>query len=251
MSEQHIPLIYNYCDRWCERCAFTSRCKNYERNTNVPPEQNDIHNQAFWEGMSSHLEEAIVLLKQVAEQEGINLEKLMAETDNAAYEERRKNMHERVHGHIIMQLANQYAVQALRFTRKEEPLREPAEMLQQQVNLNLVSETEARKTVALLTDCYEVIGWYAHLVGPKLSRALHGQFEGYETDDYPKDSDGSAKIALIAIQRSMAAWMGLYRHLPAAEDTALNCLALLDKLTKEVNQSFPRAMQFKRPGFDD
>jgi len=24
-----IPGIYNYCDRWCERCAFTSRCMNY------------------------------------------------------------------------------------------------------------------------------------------------------------------------------------------------------------------------------
>ena len=24
-----IPGIYNYCDRWCERCAFTSRCSNY------------------------------------------------------------------------------------------------------------------------------------------------------------------------------------------------------------------------------
>jgi predicted protein tyrosine phosphatase len=21
-----IPGIYNYCDRWCERCPFTSRC---------------------------------------------------------------------------------------------------------------------------------------------------------------------------------------------------------------------------------
>jgi hypothetical protein len=21
-----IPGIYNYCDRWCERCRFTSRC---------------------------------------------------------------------------------------------------------------------------------------------------------------------------------------------------------------------------------
>ena len=24
-----IPGIYNYCDRWCERCPFTSRCMVY------------------------------------------------------------------------------------------------------------------------------------------------------------------------------------------------------------------------------
>jgi len=25
--ERMIPGIYNYCDRWCERCAFSRRCR--------------------------------------------------------------------------------------------------------------------------------------------------------------------------------------------------------------------------------
>ena len=24
-----IPGVYNYCDRWCERCPFASRCRSY------------------------------------------------------------------------------------------------------------------------------------------------------------------------------------------------------------------------------
>ncbi len=28
-TENFIPGIYNYCDRWCERCPFTDRCMNY------------------------------------------------------------------------------------------------------------------------------------------------------------------------------------------------------------------------------
>jgi hypothetical protein len=31
-NPDHIPGIYNYCDRWCERCQLTSRCLNYEIN---------------------------------------------------------------------------------------------------------------------------------------------------------------------------------------------------------------------------
>ena len=27
---KYIPGIYNYCDRWCERCPFTSQCLNCE-----------------------------------------------------------------------------------------------------------------------------------------------------------------------------------------------------------------------------
>ena len=30
-----IPGIYNYCDRWCERCAFTARCMNFAMGLNA------------------------------------------------------------------------------------------------------------------------------------------------------------------------------------------------------------------------
>ena len=29
MHEDYIDFISAYCDRWCERCAFTSRCSAY------------------------------------------------------------------------------------------------------------------------------------------------------------------------------------------------------------------------------
>jgi hypothetical protein len=25
-NPRHIPSIFNYCDRWCERCPLTLRC---------------------------------------------------------------------------------------------------------------------------------------------------------------------------------------------------------------------------------
>jgi hypothetical protein len=28
-NSRFISVIYNYCDRWCERCAFTGRCLTY------------------------------------------------------------------------------------------------------------------------------------------------------------------------------------------------------------------------------
>ena len=28
-NPQFIPGIFNYCDRWCERCPFTARCLNF------------------------------------------------------------------------------------------------------------------------------------------------------------------------------------------------------------------------------
>ena len=88
----------------------------------------------------------------------------------------------------------------------------------------------------------------------KFQRALHGKLENedWETENgYQKDSDGSAKIATIAMQKSMYAWSRLYSLLPSSEDTTLHALALQEKLKQKTKEEFPHAMKFIRPGFDN
>src|SRR5215475_1723060 len=52
-----ISGIYNYCDRWCERCAFTSRCFLYATEKSDPdlddPEARAITNAKFWRKLAS------------------------------------------------------------------------------------------------------------------------------------------------------------------------------------------------------
>ena len=76
--------------------------------------------------------------------------------------------------------------------------------------------------------------------------------ESWEKENrYQKDSDGSAKIAIIAIERSIGAWIRMYELLPLSEDVALKSLSLLSRLKQKAIEEFPGAMHFKRPGFDD
>ena len=67
---------------------------------------------------------------------------------------------------------------------------------------------------------------------------------------FPKDSDGSAKVALIAVDRSIAAWSKLLRTFPERETETLEILAHLVRLRREAEQEFPHARAFVRPGFD-
>jgi hypothetical protein len=75
--------------------------------------------------------------------------------------------------------------------------------------------------------------------------------EGWDDGDALKDSDGSAKVSLIGIDRSLASWGILLQHFPEEENTILDMLAHLEKLRKSVEKEFPDARSFKRPGFDD
>ena len=75
--------------------------------------------------------------------------------------------------------------------------------------------------------------------------------EWEEDNGFQKDSDGSAKIAIIAIERSMNAWVKFYELMPTSEDIAFKALSLLSQLKQKAIEVFPKAMEFHRPGFDD
>src|SRR5687768_5807012 len=46
MSEHFIPGIYNYCDRWCERCPLTARCRVFA--VEEQRKRGDDFHAAFW-----------------------------------------------------------------------------------------------------------------------------------------------------------------------------------------------------------
>jgi len=74
--------------------------------------------------------------------------------------------------------------------------------------------------------------------------------EGWDVDG-PPDYDGSAKVALIGIDRSHEACLDVIAcELVSVEDTR-PLIEDLDWLRGELEQIFPRARAFVRPAFDE
>jgi hypothetical protein len=125
--------------------------------------------------------------------------------------------------------------------------------LERRVEKGLVSVATAKGELVRLNDCVEVIRWYQAFIYVKICRAFMSLVE--EEDDRSlaafRDSSGSAKVALIAIERSLAAWVALRDMFPEETDSILEILVQLDRLRRSVKKKFPRAKSFKRPGFDD
>ena len=69
--------------------------------------------------------------------------------------------------------------------------------------------------------------------------------------DFPKDSDGSAKVALIGIDRSIGAWGKILTVFPDQEKETVNIIAGLKHLRDIAEKEFPEARSFIRPGFDE
>ena len=64
-NPQYISGIYNYWDRWCERCQFTSRCLNHslEEEPSCQLESIDEANERFWHRIEDYFELAFSLIE--------------------------------------------------------------------------------------------------------------------------------------------------------------------------------------------
>src|ERR1043165_3814334 len=95
-----ISGIYNYCDRWCERCPLTSRCLLYATEQAdgdlSDPEVHDINNEKFWKKLRSIFESTAEMLREWAEEAGVDLESvdLAQATEEARQERQRVSQHE-------------------------------------------------------------------------------------------------------------------------------------------------------------
>lgn len=247
---KYIPGIYNYCDRWCERCPFTDRCLNYDSSEKEfdTPESRDINNKEFWDKLGDNLATTLDMLKQMAEEQGIDLDDM----DYEAEEKREKQLRKEAESHKLARTSDEYAKMVNGWFKSEEKLiEEKGEELirgleQEWPNTNPMAEAESIK------DCIEVVRWYQYQIHVKLMRSLMRDELDIELDkEFPSDSDGSAKVALIGMDRSIAAWGRIREHFPEKTDDILNILVHLDRLRRKTEQDFPKARAFLRPGFDE
>jgi hypothetical protein len=232
MHGDRIEFISEYCDRWCERCAFTNRCSAYAVEAALAMCEGDFE---------AAIELAVGAPRPVNEAEGRtgHGERLAdyhpTEQELAAIGREIEDREERIDesplttGAVVM---STLAGQCLEKHRK--PL-----------------EDHQHRSVR---EAFEIASWDCHLIGAKLHRALSGQDEAacggsIETDPIQNDGNGSAKVALLSMDRSIAAWTTI--AITTADPDATAIAHRLQALLLEVERTFPHARKFVRPGFDE
>src|SRR5437870_3230563 len=158
-----ISGIYNYCDRWCERCPFTSRCLVYateKEDEDDDPESRDIRNAAFWQKLASIFEQTREMITAWAEENGVDLS--VVDT-NTAMEEHKREM-EDARSNELAVAAEDYAWQVNKWFEEE------FGMLT--FDDSGAAPAEPSNVEADIEDATEVIRWYQFQIAAKTVRAL-------------------------------------------------------------------------------
>jgi hypothetical protein len=118
---------------------------------------------------------------------------------------------------------------------------------------DLPAECDSRETEDEVNDYIEVVRWYQYFIAVKMIRGLMSRIDedDYLEEEDPRDSDGSAKVALMAIDRSISAWKLICDFRPENADSIHGLLFQLEKLRSSAETEFPNARDFIRPGFDE
>lgn len=251
-NTEYIPGIYNYCDRWCERCVFTKRCMSYqlEQEEYADPETRDMDNQKFWEKISETFRITKELLYESAKEQGINLD----EIDRSESDDLHDMSHEYAENHPLAKFARAYSkMVSVWFSEINHIF--SLDYKEDDKSLIIIPTAQNNDVnIEEVEDAVSVIRWYQFQISVKLMRALNGVImeKGDELwMDDEKDSDGSAKVSLIGIDYSIGAWGTLINNYPAEENSILDILVHLERLKKDIEKEFPDARKFIRPGFDN
>jgi hypothetical protein len=220
-----VQGIYNYCDQWCAYCPHTERCLAFK----CLRDQEQRRPGDIFEDLAASVNEMITFSRDVVQAEGgatpladiAVLPTIGTSVDLPHIDD------------PLERRGREYAMETARFLMSVAP-----------------TPPSPKAAAGGTPGPMEVIVWYHALIAVKIYRALASAAMARKgKPGLVDDAQGSAKVALIGIDRSRKALRQLQTRLRDARIERL--LARLERLGADVERRFPDARAFIRPGLDE
>jgi hypothetical protein len=298
-EDDFIEGIYNFCDGWCEKCPYTSKCSYFAENMKeqAPVSAFDEEkNEEFWAKLHSLFAETFDMLIKLAEDHNVDisdiekveisvsdddddyddddededeyeeeddddllggdLEIILDElgddsdiTDEDIYDDGMDDVSRKiVYSSVLVDLCNNYALLTQDwFSYSEEIIIKREDSFNNLLEMDIPG-IDAEKMFLTINDAIDVINWYLFLIDERVKKALFDKMN--KTEGEENDFNGSAKAALVGIDRCIASWCSLYEQFEETEDRILTILLMLSDLKTKIEEEFPEARDFIRVGLD-
>ena len=246
-KKKYIDGIFNYCDRWCEKCRFTANCRLFSIESRIYTHQ--ILNDGKLPNAEDIFKYEIKDTKKFEcefdednfwEDVDLDFDKEEKEDDLFKRFEEKKE-------YQVEKLTDKYFHKTYSFLK----------FLDNKFNFaESVNQKRKEPGFQILFDNIEIVSWYHMFIMVKIKRALEGKgdlkigIDEFDNEISTYDMNGSTKIAAIAVKRSQKALNNLFSLVEEFSSEIEEIMVLLGKILNHLDQEFPGYKKFLRPGFD-
>lgn len=207
------PGIYNYCDRWCEKCKNTKKCMVYYneqadklemRKKGLDPD--DLENVLA--AVSRRFSQTMKMILSDCKEKGIDLKMTVKAEEH--YKERKQKT--KISNDHLYKLAHSFYKKMIKW-------------FESVPSLDIVEYREA----------YQRLGWHGTIISAKIYRALSSKRESeFEADDFLlQDSKMSALVAYRSTMISIESLKLMDSYVVDARISEM--IELLERAKKRIN----------------
>ncbi len=244
----YIEGIFNYCDRWCERCMLASKCESYApyfEGSKSELQKRDEKNKIFWNLIDDKIKETVEFVEKKAAEKDIDISDI-----------------EKIKGGKKFDLFQGMSQtnEVLKVGRKYEDMVDDwfdEAMEKYPIASDSLSESDLKlakdsgfENVDEINNAIEIIFRYQLQIYLKLSRAFFSKSKEAAGEQEGDDSSGAARMVLELIERSLVSWYILYNSFKEERENILSTMFTLASLRNRMLKEFPNVFDFKRNGFD-
>jgi chorismate mutase len=247
-QQRFIDGIFNYCDRWCERCSHTAVCRVY-RDEHRADKRHERRGEdpRDWEivakDMARSFEKTRRLLKLWSKEQGIDFDELREEALAAPpppdYKAEEHPLC--VEGMRYMKQCGEL-LEALHnvFNEAREDTAQRAAIMDVQREADMLAKVR---------DAAVVLGWDHTMVAVKTQRAMEGCLEKQADPDSEVvgDAEGTATVVLRCLDRDKLALLAVYEWDEQFQNAAIDLLACAERISRGLKQLIPGSTTFVWP----
>ncbi len=253
-----IPGIFNYCDRWCERCNYTDRCRLFqseaERNIrHILNDEDPNDPEIVMRDVAESLEDAMAMLGAQLETEGISKEDLEDDDDEDSkyfVDDFDDESCEVTESGRILKTPHPLAVQSDDFYKKVLDLFNKMRFFfaEESGDAELVNNP--------LFEQLKILLWYSPQISVKIrmcvgsKNKLENEKDEDEVEFEVEMMNVNSRIAFTGMEKCLSSLKNIYDSQPDYHDDLLPLLSEIKKIKVEFEKDFPAVHTFKRPYFD-
>jgi len=259
---ENISGIYNYCDRWCEKCSFTNRCLLFKREAerdimHILKDEDPNDPTVFTKDISDSFQDTIDLLNEKMDDEDtpeyIDEEDFDFDDDDDDPEDK----------DFLEDEIDEDERPTAWLTEAKHPLIDMSmdlfnafDKYYDIVKNKYPENFEENNTGNLIRENLSVLGWYTPQINVKARMCVWGKNKLAKTKSkLHREIDEellnvNCRIAYTGIEKCIKALSILYEMKPELQTETLLMLNTAKKIKDVYEEEFPSVLTFKRPYFD-